>query len=45
MRSAMAEKVRYADVHSPKRWAAGPTTSSKQQTLGHDVAARSVAAV
>ena len=30
MRSVMAEKVREADAHSPKRWAAGPTTSFNQ---------------
>ena len=40
----MADKVREADPHSPKRWATGRTTSSNQQTLGYDVAARSIAA-
>ena len=41
----MAEKVREAEAHSPKRLAAGPTTSSNQWTLGCDVAVRRVAAV
>ena len=41
----MAEKVREADAHSPKRWSTGPTPSSNQETLGYDVAARSTAAV
>ena len=42
----MAEKVREADAHSLKRWAAGLTTSSNQWTLRYfDVAAGSIAAV
>ena len=41
----MAEKVRKADARSPKRWAIGCTTSSKQKTLGYDVAAKRVATV
>ena len=45
MRSVMAEKVREANAHSPRRWAAGPTNSFNQQTFGYDVAARSIAAV
>ena len=30
MKSVMAENVCEADAHSPKRWAAGPTTSCNQ---------------
>ena len=44
MRSVMAEKVCEADAHSPNRWAAGPTTSSNQSTVGCDVASRPIAA-
>ena len=40
----MAKNVREADAHSPKRWAAGRTTSN-QLTLAYDVAAKSIAAV
>ena len=45
MRSVMPAKVREADAHSPKHWAAGPTTSSNQQTLGYDLAASDIVAV
>ena len=41
----MAEKVREADAHSPKRWATGRTTSSNQYALGHNVASKRIAAV
>ena len=44
IRSVMAEKVRAADAHSPKRWAAGPTTSSTQYALVYVVAATRTAA-
>ena len=39
----MEEKVRDADAHSPKRWAAVRTTSSNQWRLGCDVMARRAA--
>ena len=29
----MVEKVREADVHSPKRWAAGPTPTSRREVM------------
>lgn len=33
----MAEKVREADGHWPKRWVTGHTTSSNQHTLRYEV--------
>ena len=44
MRSVTAEKVREGDAHTPKGWAAGPTTGSNQSTLGYDVSAKRNAA-
>ena len=45
MRSVVAEKVREAEAHSSKRWAAGPATSSNQYVdVRYDVADRSIAA-
>ena len=41
----MAERVREADAHSLKRWAAGRITFFNLLTLGYDVAAKGVAAV
>ena len=43
-RSVMAAKVRGANTHSLKCWATVRTTSSNQQMLDYDVAARTIAA-
>ena len=43
--SVMAENVREADTHSPKRLAPGSTTSSNQQTFCYDVVAKRLGAV